>query len=525
MKRRKKIAILTLIICFLFNIVQAEPYSIIDSRKYLVRNIYEIQNNGINPVYNISIKVLVGANSNSPYQKRLDIEVNPMPSSIYTDDWGNTYAKVDIMSLQPGKKIDVLVDKTIDNSGISYDESLYKMNVDYREFLKSPSNTKYIMPGQKSESDVPEIKKKALEIAKTGTVVERAKSIYDFVNLHIDYDTNPKYANKGALSGLLTGRGVCDEYAFLFTALCRAAGIPSRVVAGYWIENELKEGIWTDVSPERHAWSEFYVPDIGWIPVEPTFMYTYNGERKPNEYYFANIKSGDRHFINNYIGNEIKSDIDVQYSYYESEGTSLNLISKEESIKLLLKDTKPSTKLNLSDISDNWAREYIEKLYKEGIIFAKEGSLYKPNDNITRAEFAAYLVNAIGLEQIKSNGEYKDVSPENPFAGYIATATEAGLIQGFNKYYYPNHNITRQDAAVIMERAFDYLNMKKDVDYIPDFRDKYLISNYALDGVKLMYEFNIMRGRPGNVFAPMDFTSRAEGAKIIWTFIEVLYRP
>lgn len=524
MKHGKKISILILIICFLFNLVQAESYNIIDSREYLIRNIYEIENNGINPVYNISIKVLVGANSNSPYQKRLDIEVNPMPTSIYTDDWGNTYANVDIKSLQPGEKIEVIIDKTIENSGISYDESLYKMNVDYREYLKSPFNAKYIMPGQKAESDAPEIKKKALEIAKTETVVEKAKTIYDFVNLHIDYDTNPKYANKGALSGLLTGRGVCDEYAFLFTALCRAAGIPSRVVAGYWIEGEIGEGVWNDVSSERHAWSEFYVPNIGWIPAEPTFMYTYNGERVPNEHYFANIKSSDRHFINNYIDNEIKSDIDVQYSYYESYGTGLNLVSKEESIKLLPKGTKPSTKLNLSDISSSWAREYIEKLYKQGIVLPKEGSLYKPEDNITREEFATYLVNVIGLEQIKSNGEYKDVSPDNPYAGYIATATKAGLIQGFNGYYFPNHNITRQDAAVIMERALDYLNLKKDAEYIPDFRDKYFISDYALDGVKLMYEFNIMRGRPDNIFAPRDFTSRAEGTKIIWSFMEVLNR-
>lgn len=505
--------------------MQADIYNIIDSGKYIIRNVYEIYNDGENPVYNISAKVLIGANSNSPYQKLLDMEVNPRPSSVDTDDWGNIYAKIDIMSLQPGQKIDILIDKTIENSGISYDQSLYKMDVDYREFFKSPSNYKYILPGEKTESDDPQIKNKAMEITKTGTVMGKAKSIYDFVNLHIDYDTNPKYANKGALSGLLTGRGVCDEYAFLFTSLCRAAGIPSRVVAGYWTEKELKEDIWIDVSSDRHAWSEFYMPNVEWIPVEPTFMYTYNGERVPNEYYFAHIKGEDKHFINNYIGNENKSDIDVQYSYFKSEGTSLRLISKEESIKILSKETNLITKLKLSDIDGNWAKEYIEKLYNEGIIFPKESTLYKPNDNITRAEFAAYLVNAIGLEEIKSSGEYKDVAVEDSFAGYIAAATEAGLIQGFNGYYYPNRNITRQDIAVIMERALDYLNLKKEVVYMPNFIDKQLVSDYALNSVKLMYEINIMNGKPGNIFAPKDYATRAEAAKIIWAFMEAIKRP
>ena len=87
----------------------------------------------------------------------------------------------------------------------------------------------------------------------------RKQKIYDFVNLHIKYDTDPRFANKGALSGFITGRGVCDEYATLFTALCRAAGIPSRVVEGYWLEDKVKENQWTDVSDKRHAWSEFYL--------------------------------------------------------------------------------------------------------------------------------------------------------------------------------------------------------------------------------------------------------------------------
>ncbi|MDD4834337.1 MAG: S-layer homology domain-containing protein [Lutispora sp.] len=525
MRIYRKVISFIIILILLFSFIHADSYNIVDDRKYLIKNSYEIVNDGLNTVYNLNIKVLAGADSNSPYQRRLGFSIYPLPTSFFTDEWGNTYGIISVETLLPGQKVEVVVEKSILNGGIFYDDSIYRINADYSEFFKNSLNFKYINPGEKVESDNHQIKSKALELAKTGTTLEKAKKIYDFVNLHIKYDIDPRYANKGALSGFMTGRGVCDEYASLFTALCRAAGIPSRLVAGYWIEQDMEENIGMDVSTERHAWSEFYLPGEGWIPVEPTFIYTYNGKQIPNEYYFANIKSGDRHFINNYVSNQIESDIDVQYSYYKSSGTSLKIISGEESIKLLPKSDNSVLRMNLLDIEGNWAASYIQKLYEAGIVFPKEGNMYKPGDSITRAEFAAYLANAIGLGKTEGNGNYKDVSYENPYAGYIEAASEAGLIQGYNGYFYPEQSITRQDAAVIIMRALKLLNKNIETYTILNFRDKNTIADYAIESVKLVYELNIMKGKPDNLFAPKDFTTRAEAAKIICTFVEELKRP
>jgi len=512
-----------LILILLVSAVSADSYSIQDERRYVIRNGYEIKNDGAKEVYNLNIKVLAGSDTDSPYQKNLAFNIYPFPASLSTDEWGNTYAYINVKELKPGQKIDVIVDREILNGGISYNKSIYTVKTDYKDFLSNPQNLKYILPGERIESDNPQIKAKALELTKTGTIVEKAKRIYDFVNLHIEYDTDPAYANKGALSGLITGRGVCDEYACLFTALCRAAGIPSRVVEGYWLEDEVKEGQWSDVSDKRHSWSEFYLPGEGWIPVEPTFMYIYNGKRVPNENYFANIEADDKHLIASYMSNPIKNDIDVQYSYYEAEGLSMKLISDEESIMLLPKDNvRPSTKA-LTDIEGNWAQYYIQKLYEAGVVLPKEGSMFKPEENITRAEFAAYLAKAIGLKEIEGSGSYRDVSASNPYAGYIEAASKAGLIQGYNRYFYPEYNITRQDAAVIMMRALKFLGKneaKRSLSY--NFSDNKEIADYAADAVKLMYELDIMKGKPGNLFAPKDFTTRGEAAKIIWTFMGLL---
>ncbi len=59
-----------------------------------------------------------------------------------------------------------------------------------------------------------------------------AGAIYDWV---IDNLTYRKVGGlKGAKFALENGYGECGDYSALFTALCRAAGIPARTVVGRW---------------------------------------------------------------------------------------------------------------------------------------------------------------------------------------------------------------------------------------------------------------------------------------------------
>lgn len=66
-------------------------------------------------------------------------------------------------------------------------------------------------------------------------------------------------------------RGYCDYYATAFVVLARAAGLPSRFVAGYapgtWQPNERS---WNVTAADAHAWPEVWYPDVGWIAFEPT---------------------------------------------------------------------------------------------------------------------------------------------------------------------------------------------------------------------------------------------------------------
>ena len=68
-----------------------------------------------------------------------------------------------------------------------------------------------------------------------------------------------------------TRRGFCEHYAGAFTVLMRAAGLPARVVVGYQ-GGEVNEvgGYFVVRQSDAHAWSEVWLPEEGWLRVDPT---------------------------------------------------------------------------------------------------------------------------------------------------------------------------------------------------------------------------------------------------------------
>lgn len=90
------------------------------------------------------------------------------------------------------------------------------------------------------------------------SAVAIARAAYDWVIDHTKYKLLDEVTS--AAYCLEHGEGECTEYAALFVALCRAAGVPARAVTGFRA-NE------TD---GWHAWAEFMLPSEEWIPVDPT---------------------------------------------------------------------------------------------------------------------------------------------------------------------------------------------------------------------------------------------------------------
>jgi transglutaminase-like putative cysteine protease len=107
-----------------------------------------------------------------------------------------------------------------------------------------------------------------------GTIAGFAQRASDLIHERFQYVKGATHVNSSIADSLHLGAGVCQDFAHLFLGVLRERGIPVRYVSGYLVpqnkENpaaKLEEVIGGQAS---HAWAEAYLPDSGWMPLDPT---------------------------------------------------------------------------------------------------------------------------------------------------------------------------------------------------------------------------------------------------------------
>jgi len=298
---------------------ESEKIILYEPLKVTVKNYFSVQNTSKREAVDVLVTILVGQDD-SIYQVNITGNVTPEPIKWNTDDLGNYYAIHEFPSIKSGEKKEIIVSRTSVNYAVSFDDAIWEVKGDYSKFT-TKDNKKYLLPSVAIESADPLFISAAQNFDKNWTVMERVYGIFSYINTGMTYDTNPLYANTSALNAIKTMRGVCTEFSGAFVAICRANGIPARIVSGYWPRKDLREGIEElMMSDDRHSWAEFYVPDYGWVPVEPSSIYTHGDVRQVSNKDFAAILPTSRHFIYSYgLDKEREGNIAVNYSYYGEE--------------------------------------------------------------------------------------------------------------------------------------------------------------------------------------------------------------
>ena len=177
------------------------------------------------------------------------------------------------------------------------------------------------------------------------------------------------------------------------------------------------------------------------------------------------------------------------------------------------------------DIGGHWAQKDIMDLEKRGIVTAKTGNLFRPDDRITRAEFAEFVVKALGLEIKAYEGILKDVRMTTNKSLYVEAAYREGIVRGMgNGNYEPGRLITREEISVMVIRAFEKKGNKELLKDLPElsFVDKGAVSGWAAQDVRAANKLGIIRGRAGNRFVPKDHATRAEAATMMKRLLEKL---
>lgn len=210
--------------------------------------------------------------------------VSPRPSRVEKDELGNVYAvyeKVAEGAFRKEFKVSFVGVQEV--SLVSADapiDSLRSLPPGLEEFLR---------PSPYIESDSPEIVEVARRLSSgVSTVRQLASRIADYVSSTLRYNdalgSIRDSWSLGALWALHAKQGMCLQFARLYVAIARAAGLPARVVEGLVVTPP------GGSSSYLHAYAEFYLPGYGWVPVEPQLPGRYVGLVPPVPGYVPLVK-------------------------------------------------------------------------------------------------------------------------------------------------------------------------------------------------------------------------------------------
>ena len=106
-----------------------------------------------------------------------------------------------------------------------------------------------------------------------------------------------------------------------------------------------------------------------------------------------------------------------------------------------------------SDYSEHWAKDVITEWTNYGVTAGYEDGTFKPNNSMTRAEFATVLTNVFGLTSKDAAQTFTDVKEGAWYQEAVTLASSAGIMNGAGGKFNPNTKITRQEAAVALVNA------------------------------------------------------------------------
>ncbi|WP_214627372.1 NEAT domain-containing protein [Paenibacillus agaridevorans] len=174
-----------------------------------------------------------------------------------------------------------------------------------------------------------------------------------------------------------------------------------------------------------------------------------------------------------------------------------------------------------SDTTNHWAKSTIEQAVKLGIVNGFSDGSFRPNNIVTRGEFAVMISRALGLDGEGDADALQDFGSIPAWAQpHVARVVTAGLIGGFeDATFRSGGRLTRAQLAVIISRA---AGLKPDDRSSLSFNDADSVPAWAQREVAAAVAAGLIQGKDGNRFAPNATATRAEALTLIIRLLERL---
>ncbi|MDD9267226.1 S-layer homology domain-containing protein [Paenibacillus sp. GCM10023248] len=174
--------------------------------------------------------------------------------------------------------------------------------------------------------------------------------------------------------------------------------------------------------------------------------------------------------------------------------------------------------VHYTDIDDHWAKDAVASMGSRMIVTGFEDQQFHPDQEMTRGEFAAILVRALGIQLPNYAGSFSDVGPSDWYSRYIQAAYAYDLIDGYEDgSFRPRDTITREQAMAVIAKAMKItgigakpLNENQTEILLQPYMDMKEISEWAVNGVADCLQKEIVVGKSQHSIDPKAFITRAE---------------
>ena len=168
--------------------------------------------------------------------------------------------------------------------------------------------------------------------------------------------------------------------------------------------------------------------------------------------------------------------------------------------------------------SSYWASEYVQALTEASIISGYEDSTFRPDRQMTRAEFASILSGGLPTAEVREPITFSDVPEDHWAAGAIASAYSKGFLSGYpDGTFGLNQPITRLEVLLSLTSGLGIDTSGANGEALAAFADRGEIPDWATAAIAAATENQLVVNYPNvQQLNPSQNATRAEIAAIAY---------
>ncbi len=387
---------------------------------------------------------------------------------------------------------------------------------------------------------------------------------------HNDYETGlqqafPTETINRVYYTMANRKGVCYDYAAVFTVMMRAIGLEAYTRTGMY-----KFESWASSTggSGHHGWSVVSIGGTEYI-FDPQREYRRCGDGKGTVSHtaFYGLRPGDTYYSNYNLSSDATANKNRDNSFLSvtahrqqlvaitvtssasgsasgggtyDVGTNVTLNASSGSASFQgwydnsgnLLSTSPSYTFTVTgattvhalfsgdyfyDVPANaWYRDDAVRAGAAGIINGTSPYCFSGSTKISRAMVVRMLANYEGIDQnAYTNSKFTDVKNGTWYTGAVAWAEQNGIVMGVSSTKFaPNQNVTREDYMTILARYMQWKNVQVFSAELP-YSDASTVDSWAVDAMKIAQGCGLLKGFTDGTCKPRQDMSRAEGVTFL----------